>query len=90
MSRHSEWVIEGASGPGALSPSSWSHLVFVIDVHRSWRRERALDNEQADKSNRHDPRSAAIVALGTKAICTTSPSRITTRFYVCMASVITT
>ena len=59
------WAIEGATGTGALLAQQ---LVAagerVIDVPpKLAARVRTLDNEQADKSDRHDARSVAIVAL---------------------------
>ena len=59
------WAIEGVTGTGALLAQQ---LVAagerVIDVPpKLAARVRTLDNEQADKSDRHDARSVAIVAL---------------------------
>ena len=59
------WAIEGAAGTGALLAQQ---LVAagerVIDVApKLAARVRLLDNEQTDKSDRHDARSVAIVAL---------------------------
>lgn len=59
------WAIEGATGTGALLAQQ---LIAagerVIDVPpKLAARVRLLDNEQSDKSDRHDARSVAIVAL---------------------------
>jgi transposase len=65
------WAIEGAKGTGALLAQQ---LVAagerVIDVPpKLAARVRTLDNEQADKNDRHDARSVAIVALRKANLC---------------------
>lgn len=59
------WAVEGATGTGSLLAQQLVTVgERVIDVPpklAAW--VRALDNEQADKSDRHDARSVAIVAL---------------------------
>ena len=65
------WAIEGAKGTGALLAQQ---LVAagerVIDVPpKLAARVRMLDNEQADKNDRHDARSVAIVALRKANLC---------------------
>jgi transposase len=59
------WAIEGATGTGSLLAQQLVAVgERVIDVPpRLASRVRVLDNEQSDKTDRHDARSVAIVAL---------------------------
>jgi hypothetical protein len=59
------WAVEGATGTGALLAQQLVAVgERVIDVPpKLAARVRLLDNEQSDKSDRHDARSVAIAAL---------------------------
>ena len=59
------WAIEGATGTGSLLAQQLVAVgERVIDVPpKLASRVRVLDNEQSDKSDRHDARSVAIAAL---------------------------
>jgi transposase len=59
------WAIEGATGTGSLLAQQLLAVgERVIDVPpKLAARVRVLDNEQSDKSDRHDARSVAIAAL---------------------------
>jgi transposase len=83
------WAVEGARGLGALLAqqlvAAGEHVVDVPAKLSA--RVRVLDNECSDKNDTHDARSAAIVALRNRKLCTVR-SRTTRPCYGCWRSVI--